>query len=239
MREDNIGIERYINIFRNKFKVIFLIIMLFVLISTLINFCLIKPKYEIKSKIFIGKEDEQNNGNYDNNDVEMYRRLIGTYSEIMKSEDLIINAIESKNLNLNSEEVYKKLKVTPRDETQIIEISYRDIDKERGLTLINSIINDFTEKSKELIPNGNVQVIEKAKLPTKPVSPNKFLNIFIAFILGIVFSIGLVLVLDFFDNTIKTREDIENDIGLILIGDIPEIRGNDIKNLKEELKEQC
>ncbi|MCX0420638.1 YveK family protein [Clostridium perfringens] len=167
----------------------------------------------------------------------MYRRLVGTYSEIMKSEDLIINVIESKNLNLNSEEVYKKLKVIPRDETQIIEISYRDIDKERGLTLINGIINDFTEKSKELIPNGNVQVIEKAKLPTKPVSPNKFLNIFIAFILGIVFSIGLILVLDFFDNTIKTREDIENDIGLILIGDIPEIRGNDIKNLKEELKE--
>ncbi|MCX0420639.1 hypothetical protein [Clostridium perfringens] len=47
MREDNIGIERYINIFRSKAKVIFLIMMIFVLTSTLINFCLIKPKYEI------------------------------------------------------------------------------------------------------------------------------------------------------------------------------------------------
>ena len=68
---------------------------------------------------------------------------------------------------------------------------------------------------------GNVKIIESVRVPEKPVSPNKKMNIAIAFLLGLMVSVGLSFLIEFMDNTFKTKEQIENILDLPAIGVIP------------------
>lgn len=58
-------------------------------------------------------------------------------------------------------------------------------------------------------------------VPDKPVKPNKELNILIAVVVGLMASMGLVFLLEYMDNTIKTSGDVENVLGIPVLGVIP------------------
>lgn len=125
-------------------------------------------------------------------------------------------------------EVKGSLKVTPRADTQILEISYTDTDKELAFNFVNGMTSNFIKDSKKLISNGNVQIIEKVRMPENPVSPNKKLNILIAFALGLMVSIGLSLLLEFMDNTFKSKTDLEQALDLPVLSTIPEFDSLDL-----------
>ena len=125
-------------------------------------------------------------------------------------------------------EVKGSLKVTPRADTQILEISYTDTDKELAFNFVNGMTSNFIKDSKKLIPNGNVQIIEKVRMPEKPVSPNKKLNILIAFVLGLMVSVGVSLLLEFMDNTFKSKTDLEQALDLPVLSTIPEFDSLDL-----------
>ena len=81
--------------------------------------------------------------------------------------------------------------------------------------------NEFVILSKELVPNGNVRVIEAVQLPENPVAPNKTMNVAIAFLLGLMVSVGLVFLIEYLDNTFKNKENLERELNIPVIGVIP------------------
>ncbi len=56
---------------------------------------------------------------------------------------------------------------------------------------------------------GNVLIIDDARVPNAPAKPNRVLIVIVGFILGTGLAFGYVFVKNYFDNTIKTPEDIE------------------------------
>ncbi len=66
-------------------------------------------------------------------------------------------------------------------------------------------------------------VIDAAKTPRLPIKPNKKKNLALGLILGLMLGIGLVFLLDYMDQTIKTAEDVRDKLGLNVFGIIPRI----------------
>ena len=222
MNEEIIRIEDIVDVLTKRWKMILSITLAATLISAVVSFFLIAPKYEARTKLFIGKENTQTQDqSYNNNDVQMYQKLLKTYAEVIQTKDLVGQAINSNDLDLKEEDVLKSLTVTPRADTQILEISYINVDPVIAQEVVESITENFINYSTELIPNGNVKIIESVRVPEKPVSPNKKMNIAIAFLLGLMVSIGLSFLIEFMDNTFKTKEHIENILDLPAIGVIP------------------
>ena len=227
MSEENINISEIFSALKQRYKLIIAITLAFTLISGIISFFVIKPKYEANVKLFIGKE-ESKNAEYNSSEVQMYQKLITTYAEVVKTDDLIEKSLNENKIDKEISAVKGGLKVSPRADTQILEISYTDTDKELAFNLLNGITSNFIKDSKKLIPNGNIQIIEKVKMPEKSVSPNKKLNILIAFVLGLMVSSGLSLLLEFMDNTFKNKTDLEHALDLPVLSTIPEFDSLDL-----------
>ena len=222
MNEEIIRIEDIVDVLTKRWKMILSITLAATLISAVVSFFLIAPKYEAGTKLFIGKENTQTQDqSYNNNDVQMYQKLLKTYAEVIQTKDLVGQAVNSNDLDLKEEDVLKSLTVTPRADTQILEISYINVDPVIAQEVVESVTKNFINYSTELIPNGNVKIIESVRVPEKPVSPNKKMNIVIAFLLGLMVSVGLSFLIEFMDNTFKTKEHIENILDLPAIGVIP------------------
>lgn len=222
MKEENINISEILDALKKRYKMIIAITLAFTIIAALVSFFVIKPKYEVTTKLFIGKQTNKTE-EYNSNDVMMYQKLLTTYAEIIKTDDLMDKALKKGKIDKETKDIEESLKVTPRADTQILEISYTGADKAEAVDIVKNVTDEFIRESKKLIPNGNIQIIEKAKAPEDPVSPNKKLNILIAFVLGLMVSIGLALLLEFMDNTYKSKDDLEKALDIPVIGVIPEL----------------
>ncbi|GFR36688.1 YveK family protein [Thermobrachium celere] len=105
-------------------------------------------------------------------------------------------------------------------------IKYESKDPIDAAITLNTFAKIFIEESKRFYPDGNVQIVDAAETPKEPVKPKKMLNITIAFVLGIMVSLGLVFILEYMDTTVKTEDEIEKLLDLPVIGIIP-------KNIEE------
>ncbi|NLJ74381.1 MAG: hypothetical protein GX331_05245, partial [Firmicutes bacterium] len=74
----------------------------------------------------------------------------------------------------------------------------------------------------EAMQTADVQVIDRAVLPERPVKPRIKLNIAIAGVLGLFIGVGLAFLLDFMDTSIKTKDEVEEILGLPVLGQIPD-----------------
>ena len=75
---------------------------------------------------------------------------------------------------------------------------------------------------------GNVTVLDEAIEPVVPIKPNKKLNLMLGVLIGLGLGLGVVFVKEYFDNTIKTVDEVEN-MGFNLLGTIPVIEEDAVK----------
>ena len=67
----------------------------------------------------------------------------------------------------------------------------------------------------------NLTLVSPAFYPSSPVKPNKSLNVAVAALAGLLFSVLLAFVLEFFDDTVKTSEDLKKIWDLPVLATIP------------------
>ena len=222
MEEQMISIEEIFEALRKRWRMIVLITLATTLISGILSFFVISPVYEASTKLFVGKE-KNSEEMYNSSDIQMYQKLLKTYSETIRTRDLLTRAIKDTRYDLTVNEVSNALTVVPVTDTQILEIKYRSKDPVEAEAMIKSISNNFIKTAEELVPNGNVRVIESVDVPENPVSPNKKMNIAIAFLLGLMVGVGLAFILEYLDNTYKSREQLEKELDLPVLGVIPNL----------------
>ena len=220
MEEQVINISEIIDAVKKRWKIIALTTVVATLISGIFSFFIISPTYEASTKVFIGKE-ESSMENYNYNDITMYQKLLKTYSELIKTKDLINRAITNSEYELKVEEVFKDVSVTTVADTQMLKIAYRSTSPKIAKNMLENITNEFIATAQELVPNGNVRVLESVELPKDPVAPNKKMNVAIAFILGMMVGFGIVFLLEYLDNTYKNKEKLEKDLDIPVLGVIP------------------
>jgi capsular exopolysaccharide synthesis family protein len=80
---------------------------------------------------------------------------------------------------------------------------------------------------------SNIQVVDKAEIPTGPYKPNKKLNLLLAAVVGLFLGIGLAFFFEYLDNTVKTPEVVEQLIRLPSFGMVPEISYERKKRLEK------
>ena len=217
--DKTINIEEFIFIIKRRYKLIISMMILIGGIAAVLSFFVIKPKYEVSTKIFVGKAEQEEK--YNNSDVQMYQQLIKTYSETIKTKDLVGNAIKNVNTIKTTGQVLGNITVTPIANTQILQIKYKDDNGKEAKEILSAITNEFINTSKTLVANGNVKVIESVEEPKSPVTPKKFLNISMGIAIGLLTGLGISILLETMDRTFKDREEIEKLVGIPVIGVIP------------------
>ena len=220
MEEQVISISEIFEALKKRWLLIVSITLVATLISGVLSFFVIKPTYETSTKVFIGKEESNLEG-YNTNDIQMYQKLLQTYAETIKTTEVVQAAINNTNADLTVSAVKGALTVTPVSDTQILQNKYQNKNPEVAKEILENITNEFVDLAKELVPNGNVRVIEAVQLPENPVSPNKTMNVAIAFLLGLMVSVGLVFLMEYLDNTFKNKENLERELDIPVLGIIP------------------
>ncbi|AKN34184.1 capsular biosynthesis protein [Clostridium carboxidivorans P7] len=222
--EEEISLDLYefLHIIKKRIKLILLITILSTVVSGVLSYYVIKPTYEAKATIVIGKVNVGSNDNsrYQYDDIMMFQNLAKTYAEIAKSTSVAESAsARLKNVSVN--DILNNITVSPMANTQLIEFKAKNSSPQEAYLMIIAVYNSFIQEAKRIYPGQNIQVMDKVKMPEQPVKPKKLLNITIAFFMGLIVSIGIAFLLEYIDNTLKTEQDVNKYLNLPVIGTIP------------------
>jgi capsular exopolysaccharide synthesis family protein len=93
-----------------------------------------------------------------------------------------------------------------------------------------TLYEGLTTKLKETaisasLRSSNIRVVDPAMIPSTPTRPAKARNVALAFLVGLVGGIGLALLREYLDNTVKTPDDIETLARLPSLAVVPQFAG--------------
>ena len=197
------------------------ITVVFVIVSLFVSLFIISPVYEATTSIIIGKSPSEGT-EYTYNDILLYQKSANTYVQIAKSRTVAQNTIEALGLKTSPEAFSNNAKVEMKTDTQIITITISDKSPGAAMKKANTMADCFIKEASRLYLTGTVQIMDKAVLPKSPVKPLPLKNAAIAFALGLIVSIGLVVLKVYTDTSLKNEKDIEKYIGLPVMGVIPQ-----------------
>ena len=111
--------------------------------------------------------------------------------------------------------------------------------KRKVYDVVAETMNKLSVSAQLIGMNNNVAVLDRAIQPRVPVAPRKFLWLTVGSLLGLISAVGAVLFLDYFDNTVRTPEDVEQYLGLALLAVVPkyrEVNSNAVREAFQSLR---
>ena len=221
---EELDLKKLINIFWNKRLHIIVISVIAIIIGTIYSFYFVTPKYEAYTTVVLVKDatnGDESTQTITSSDIGLAQNLIGTYSKLVKSKNILRQTINNLQLNETEETLKNKITVSEIEDSEIIKIAVKDENPVQAMKAANEITNVFAKTVTDIYKINNVYTADEAEEPIVPCNVNHIRDIAIFFIIGLVISVIYVLVSNMFDNTIKDADDIESNSELITLVSIP------------------
>lgn len=220
---EEINIKDLLNYFLTKLWLLIIIVLGVLIIGNAYSLFIKVPLYQSKTKLVLVSESNAQTG-MTQNDVMLNNNLVATYSEMIKSRDILKQVINNLGLKDEStESLSNKINVSTTANTQTIIISVSDTDGKTAKLICDEVARVFTKEIVKIYKLDNVHVYEKAIVSNSPYNMNIVKDNVIYLLLGIVVGGGIIFLFFFFDTTIKSSEDIEEKMELNLLGIVPKV----------------
>ena len=226
--EEEIDLRQYWEVLRGRWKILMILPLIAALTSGLVSFFLIKPVYQTSTTLIVGKkamDSGQGIGMLDYNVLLANQQLTKTYAAIAKSRTVEQNVINDLDLPLTAGELHSLISVNAVKDTEILEIKVINTEPELAASIANSVAQEFSKAVIAIKKVDSVSIVDKAMTPVSPIKPNKKQNVLIAFVVGLMASVGLVFLLEYLEKSVKTSSessiDVEKLLGMPVLGIIP------------------
>jgi receptor protein-tyrosine kinase len=222
-----VNIQDFVKLLRTRWVTVGVTTLIAVL-AALAYTVMTTPQYQASTRLFVSTSSGSSlNDLYQGNRFSQERVL--SYTELLMGETLAQRTIDKLDLDMPADALKAKIKATAKPDTVLIDVSVLDNSPVRARDIANALSDEFVMLVSELEtpPQGatkadsRVVVEQRASIPTAPVIPNPPRNIAMGLGAGLLLGIGLAVLRDRLDNTVKDRETLEEITGVGLVGSIP------------------
>ena len=210
-------------LWKRKFSIV-LVALVFAIAAFGYSAFLAKKEYQSTSRIYVVSRQNQDNNALTNSDLQAGSYLVKDYREIILSQNVLSQAIEELKLDMTPAELAKKISVSVPTDTRILSITAKDGDPKEAARIANGLRNVAAEKIISVTKVSDVTTLDEAEVPQSPSSPNIRRNVLLGFIAGAGLMVVLMVVVEVLDDRVKRPEDIEELMGLALLGIVPDMK---------------
>lgn len=210
-------------LWKRKFSIV-LVALVFAIAAFGYSAFLAKKEYQSTSRIYVVSRQNQDNNALTNSDLQAGSYLVKDYREIILSQNVLTQAIDELKLDMTPAELSKKISVSVPTDTRILSITAKDGDPKEAARIANGLRNVAAEKIISVTKVSDVTTLDEAEVPQLPSSPNIRRNVLLGFVAGAGLMVVLLVVVEVLDDRVKRPEDIEELMGLTLLGIVPDIK---------------
>ena len=230
--ETGISISDLLLLVKKNIVMILLITFIFTLAGAVYGFKYKEITYTANGSaiILVGNTAGNNTNDYQNVLIAQY--MLTTFKDYMSSGVVITDVLNSdscKGYELDIPSVSNSLTISIKSTNSLVlSVSYKSTNKEQAIKVLNQILDSTYHLSNDgdlkLTLGDKFTILERASDFNTSASRGAALVICIAFAIGAMLSLGIVLVKYLLDDTYRSKEDFERQLNVSLIANLPMIR---------------
>ena len=215
---------------RDKFVIILVVTLAAAVLSGLVTHFAITPQYSSTVKMYVYSNSDRisTDSSISSSELDASQELINTYIYILKS-DTVLEAV-MKDLSIDDislGQLRNSIDAQQATKTVAFEVTVTTDDPSRSAQIANSIAKIAPSEIVRVAKAGGVEIIDYAKIPSRPSSPNLTKNVLVAAVLAFAVSFIGFFIYEFFDTTITGARDIEDEFDIPIIGTVPNLDNPD------------
>ncbi|WNR43820.1 YveK family protein [Paenibacillus roseipurpureus] len=244
-----INLKEYFMLIKKRWWLIVLVVSVCTLLTTLYSRSNYVPIYQASTKLIVNKTSEQGQLGKEQIDfgaIGVNMSLINTYKEIIKTPAIMDKVVQrNPDLHVTTDQLISIVNVTNLNETQVMSVVVRHLSHERAVRIANAVSDVIQTEIPNIMKVDNITILNRAKVQDNPTPVNQKSNqyIILSFVGSLAATIGIILLLDALDDTLKTDEDIREIFELAPLAYVPKMKSSllyakrkrKVKNREEEL----
>jgi len=181
------------------------------------------PSYQATATVLIGGDIPARDSDWWS--FEMSKNLLPTYAELARRPPVTQAVVDALGLSVSADELRESISVSVVGETQLIEISVTDNDRQQAADIANELARQLlVEQAPISAPPDFTRITEPARVRLDR-SAFPYGNVLVAGMTGLVAGIGIAFLIEHLDDTIRRPEDVVKGLGLQILGTVKYFSG--------------
>ncbi|THF74915.1 YveK family protein [Cohnella fermenti] len=236
-------IKQYMKLLKKRLWLILLCVAISMATTTYLSYENYQPLYQASTKLIVNKteQDQQGSETMDLAAINVNIGLVETYKEIIMTPAILGVVVDRyPELNLTEDELGSRIAISNYNGTQVMTIQTTDNTYERAADIVNAVAQVVKTEIPRIMKVNNVELLNTADPNETPPPINQDINqkIAISFAVSLLFAVGITFLLEFLDDTLKTKKDIRNVMNLPTLTTIPTIRRKAMRAKKKTSQKQ-
>ncbi len=180
------------------------------------------PQYESTSALYV-----LSNSITSLADIQIGSSLTNDYIVVVKGRPILDQVIENLNLDETYDSLEDRITLENPADSRILEITVRDTDPNRAKVIADEMASVASDYISIKMDQSAPTTIQNGYADGEPVSPHVGMNTLIGAIVGFLLAAAIITISYLLDDTIMTDEDVEQKLGMNLLGSLPEVTSDD------------
>lgn len=184
----------------------------------------VEPLYRAEVSFYVNNSSFATNPNHSisSSDLATSQRLVLTYVNIIKSDLVLEKVVDASGLKITASQLRGCMTAESMDETELFKVQVTHTDPKIAAQLANAIAEVAPGEIANIMVGSATKVIDYAKVPAGPYSPEPAKNTVLGALIGIVLAVVIIVIQTLMDVRIKCEEDIMALCSAPILGSIPE-----------------
>ena len=210
-----------LQLMRKHLKLVILLPIVCALAMGVYSYAFMANTYTASTSMYVlAKQTSANSDNAANySNLNASQMLANDVSTLLKSDRIAADTV--KNLHLDSLKGYST-KVTSETTSRVITLSVTGSDPDTSAAIANEMASKVAQQVMDV---QSVNVIDQAVSPSSPSGPNRSMYIAVALLAGLFIAIAIVVVSDMLNTKVRNADEVEELLGLPVIGRMPAVKG--------------
>lgn len=178
--------------------------------------------YSATVSMYVLVKQENANSNSLSSDLSASQMVTNDVATLLKS-DRVVNETANA-LGLDSLKAYKT-SITSSTTSRVLSLEVTGPDAEMAANVANKMADEVSSVAHDVMNVDSVNVVDSAKVPTAPSGPKRPLFMAIGLLGGLFMAVAIVVVSDMLNTKVRDEEELEELLGLPVIGRIPAVKG--------------
>lgn len=182
------------------------------------------PQYASTATLYIkGQSDGSASVGEESTDFSLALRLVNDCNYLLKSRKVLMSVIEELDLNMSYGELNSRVSTNNPLNTRVLEITVQANTRKQAKQIVDLVCDIGSAKIEEAMGVSKVNLYEYGTIPGGPCNTP---NLLIYAIIGVVvaaLTYAVLLLLFLLDDSIRTDEEIQKQLGLSVLAEIPDL----------------
>lgn len=187
------------------------------------SFAIMRNTYTAEASMYIlasTGESQSQSANY--TDLTASQLLANDVARLLESDRVEKDTAAA--LGLEDLSAYD-VSVTSETTTRVVTLSVTGPDAEGAANVANEMARQVSIVAQDVQVADSINVIDEAVAPVSPSGPNRPLYVAVALLAGLFMAVAIVVLMDMLDTRVRNAEDVEELLGVPVVGRIPAMKG--------------